>query len=120
MTKEFQYTVNGHWPFPTDMLRYDQSRAASNEDAELINRLSGEFAPDREAFKNVEITLVGPSKPATERWESFGWSVPSDQDHAYFKKIAQQRQEQERLFQGALAKLTPAEREVVMIRTRQH
>jgi len=120
MAKEFQYVVRGHWPFPADMLRYDGSRAASADDQAKIDRLSSEFAHNRDAFKEVDIELIGRSKPNTARWESFGWSVPSDVEHVLFKRLAQQRCDDERLFQSALAKLSDAERRVVMSKAQPH
>lgn len=116
MAKEFRYTVKGHWPFPLDMLRHDQSAAASTDDQAMIDRLSADHAPDRAAFKDVEINLVGSWKPNTARWESFGWAVPTDTDHAFYKAAAKREREERGLFEGALTKLTSEEREVVLAR----
>jgi hypothetical protein len=116
MTKEITYTVRGFWPFPVDMLRHDGSRAASPEDQATIDRLSGEHAPDRAAFQNVDIILVGPRKPNTARWESFSWAVPSDREHAMYKRWESEAKEEARLLEGALAKLTVAERSLVKSR----
>lgn len=68
---EHRYVVRGHWPFPLDMLRHDGSRPASDADRTMVERLSGEYAPDRDAFVDVEIKLVGPSRPNSARWESW-------------------------------------------------
>lgn len=85
------YVVRGHWPFPVDMLRYDGSRAASDADAAMIERLSAEHAPDRAAFKDVEISLLSDRQlpfNSAERWESFGWEVPGDVFRILQKKQA--------------------------------
>lgn len=113
MTAKFQtYTVCGIWPFPLDMLRHDDAHPLSAEDGAMIERLSGDYAPDRAAFKPVQITLVG-RRPNTARWESFGWSVPSDREHAMVKRWREEEARRQELLQSALAKLTPEEREVV-------
>jgi hypothetical protein len=118
MTKAINYTVRGHWPFPTiDMLRRDDSRAATPADQDLIDRLSTEHATDPDAFTDVEISLTGPNRPCTPRWESFGWSVPSDAEHAFAKELRQRQEAEDRVFNNALKKLTPLEREVVLSRT---
>jgi len=114
---ETTYVVRGHWPFPTDMLRKDQSRAATDGDQAIIDRLSGQFAPDRDAFEKVEIRLIGPNKPNTARWESFKWEVPGDTERAAWKAHQQRQRAEDDLFRSALAKLTPAEREAVLERT---
>lgn len=116
--ERFQYTVRGHWPFPADMLRHDGSRAATDADAALIARLSGDYAPDRAAFRDVEINLVGPHKPNTARWESFSWEVPSDEMHTMLKAMARKQQEDDRAFAALLEKLTPDERGLVLERIR--
>jgi len=116
MAKVFHYTVKGHWPFPLDMLHHDQSEAASVSDQALIDGLSADHAPDRAAFRDIEISLAGPNKPNTARWESFGWSIPADQEHAYYKRVKAERLEEERLFVGALAKLSATERNIVQAR----
>lgn len=109
----FTYVVRGHWPFPTDMLRHDVSRAASPEDQGLIDELSQEFAPDLAAFKDVSITLVGFNKPNTARWESFGWAVPGDEDHRLMQQLRKRDSERAALRRQAMEKLTPEEREAL-------
>ncbi len=110
------YVVRGHWPFPLDMLRHDGSAAASLKDQGMIDRLAGESAPDRAAFKNVEISLAGPNKPNTARWESFGWAVPNDREHAILKEHREAARKEEALVSGALTKLTNAERNAIVRR----
>jgi hypothetical protein len=75
MAKEYRYTVRGHWPFPTDMLRHDQASGQTRQDVEQIAALATEHAEDRDAFTDVEIALVADSRPNVERWNSFGWFV---------------------------------------------
>lgn len=106
------YTVRGIWPFPLDMLRHDDASPLSVEDREMIERLSGDHAPDRAAFKKVEITLVGP-RPHTARWESFGWSVPGDLEYAAIKRANAADQRRRALLASARAKLTAEEIEAV-------
>lgn len=110
-----QYTVVGSWPFPLDMLRHDQSRAATPVDQAKIDRLSGESAPDLAALdEKVEITLVAESSGLrfcnAARWESFGWQVPGDADYQTGKSLRAAADEQRRLRSSGLAKLTMAER----------
>lgn len=109
----YTYEVKGYWPFPLDMLRHDGSRAATPKDQAMIDRLSGDHAPDRAAFKDVSITLTGPNKPNTARWESFGWQVPGDEDYRLVKEMRKRDSERAALRQQALAKLTPEEREAL-------
>lgn len=77
---EQQYIVRGSWPFPLDMLRHDDSKAATAEDQSTIDRLSGDHVNNREDFQPVAIKLIREaahkwSSPNIKRWESFGWSV---------------------------------------------
>jgi hypothetical protein len=113
---EHRYTVRGHWPFPTDMLRHDGSEPAEEVSSSLIERLSAEHSTDRSDFVDVEIHLRGPCKPNTARWESFGWQVPTDLDHLRFKNWKTQQDARNAVFDGALAKLTADERAEVLSR----
>lgn len=113
MPKEFAYTVRGCWPFPLDMLRHDQSRAATPEDQGKIDRYSAEHAPDRDAFEPVEIDLVGPCRPNAARWESFAWTVPGDVGHRMAGRRRAEERERLAHLDRALAKLTPQEREAL-------
>jgi hypothetical protein len=116
LPKTHTYTVKGSWPFPLDMLRRDQSCAATPADQEKIDRLSGERSRPREDFKDVEITLTGPNPPLTARWESFGWSVPTDLEYTFLKELDQRRRDEDNLVAAGLAKLDPAEREAITAR----
>lgn len=116
MAREHSYIAKGHWPFPVDMLRHDGSRAATEVDQAMIDRLSGDHAPDRAAFCDVEIKLVGPFKPNTGRWESFGWEIPSDEMYAAIKALREKARRDDALFADVLAKLTEDERRVVLAR----
>lgn len=75
----YTYTVRGTWPFPTDMLRYDDAEAASSHDQSVIDRLSGENAPEdmslEELRRSTTVTLFGLHRPTERRWRSFGWRV---------------------------------------------
>lgn len=77
MTK---YSVEGFWPFPVDMLRYDGSEPASEDDKKLIASLGGKHPPEGyEGNEKTRISLVlnedSYFRPAVGRWESFDWDV---------------------------------------------
>jgi len=114
MVGESAYVVRGHWPFPLDMLRHDGSRPASEEDRAAIEALSDDHAHGRDDFQDVEISLVGPSAPNTARWESFGWSVPSDACHAFLKEERARSLREKTILASALAKLDAEEKELVL------
>jgi hypothetical protein len=91
------------------MLRHDGAVAATDEDQALIERYSAEYAPDRDVFKPVGINLLSRWKPNSARWESFGWDVPGDEMHQFYKRLRQEERGREALLKSALAKLTPEE-----------
>lgn len=95
------------------MLRRDQSRAATDADRTKLMQLSAQHAYGRAGFEDVDITLVGPNKPNTARWESFGWTVPGDEEHAFWKDSAAREKARQALVASALAKLTPEERDAL-------
>lgn len=73
------YTVQStKWgEFPVDMLRRDEARAATPEDAAMIERLSA-WSDKSDLPKTVQVSLVAPARsgiPLVARWESFGWKV---------------------------------------------
>lgn len=75
------YKVQGKWPFPQDMLRYDGA-APIHEDLGLLQRLSAEFAESRDFMAQVHtVTLTSARSKfsiafgSSRRWESFGWRV---------------------------------------------
>lgn len=113
MKKSITYAVRGHWPFPTDMLRHDGSWPATDADRDLIEKLSEDHTKDRSYFEDVEIALRGFTKPNTARWESFGWAVPSDEEHAFYKSLRIAERKRQTLISSALAKLTREEREAL-------
>lgn len=75
--KLHRFVVRGSWPFPVDMLRYDQcypaTETASAELANLSSRATG--------MGNVAIELESRQerswKPMYRRWESRCWHVIS-------------------------------------------
>ena len=107
------YVVRGHWPFPSDMLRRDGSRPATERDRIAIERLSGDSCEDRADFQDVDVSLIGPSDPNTERWESFGWKVPDDAMHAFVKAGRERAAKEGSVIASALAKLDPEERALI-------
>ena len=78
------YTVTGRWPFPLDMLRYDEARPATELDRELIERASAEYLPSKGLQVVWKITLVSERKRfflatnCAERWKSYGWRSSLD------------------------------------------
>lgn len=116
MQEKIYFSVRGAWPFPLDMLRKGEAHPATPEDQRKIERLSAEHAYCFDDIQcPVTIELFG-RRPTTERWESFGWKVPSDVLHhdEQLRKAARLRQEA--LIASALNKLTPEEREAVEAR----
>lgn len=104
-------TVTGRWPFPTDMLRHDRARPATQKDHDLIERLSG--AASDPAFRKVRIDLVVEDRPTDARWRSFGWTIVGDPEIEQERAIARETEAQEALRRSALRKLTPAERQAL-------
>lgn len=72
-----RYAVIGKWPFPTDMLRRDYARPATDEDAARIDSLTQESSPDPVGghLRRHIVNLVSAVFPNIERWKSFGWNV---------------------------------------------
>jgi hypothetical protein len=75
MPKKYHYQVAGRWPFPTDMLRRDESEALSDADHRVVVSLSGDHMPDYAPHLEAPINLIGPNRPNVERWNSFDWKV---------------------------------------------
>lgn len=74
MTNKHAYTVCGHYPFPSDMLRYDEAKPLSSKDQAIIDYLAS--ASDENSGLQ-EVHLICEGKPDVARWNSFGWSVTS-------------------------------------------
>lgn len=73
---EYTYQVRGGWPFPQDMLRYDDARPATASDEALVRRLSSESAETVDDIRpHHTVTLVGRRRPTQRRWVSFVWRV---------------------------------------------
>ncbi|AFU88131.1 hypothetical protein CcrColossus_gp261 [Caulobacter phage CcrColossus] len=76
----YTYIVEGpkYGEFPLDMLRRDQSQAATAADQALIDRLAAFGVDKKDLPKRVRVKLTMSSDrypPNVERWESFGWQV---------------------------------------------
>lgn len=125
---ERTYTVEGTWPFPLDMLRRDQARAATPADQVLIDRMSGETSDAGFGTgAKVAITLImesgeptvmrpnGRFLPHATRWESFGWTVVGDPDIDFERSMKAQERDEEALRRSGLAKLTDAERRALRL-----
>lgn len=69
-----RFKVEGTWPFPVDMLRYDCCFPASQADVVRIEEMM--VAPDYGKV-TIELEAVHHSRwaPTSARWESFGWRV---------------------------------------------
>lgn len=113
------YTVEGHWPFPLDMLRHDNARALSSDDVTLISRLSGDYTDNgfglrekvkvrlvMEAGKSTKFRPGGEFIPNWRRWESFGWTVSDDDEVEIDLGIKRRVDAEEAARATALAKLT--------------
>jgi hypothetical protein len=72
--KSITFTVEGQYPFPIDMLRYDSAYPATSDDAVQISAaLRGLRRGDEKRTRTV--TLRSFRQPTAARWESFGWKV---------------------------------------------
>lgn len=82
------FTVEGSFPFPTDMLRYDQcwpyregedsielAEAMSGTTDRILRKRDPEHKPRKRRITFMSHKL---SAPTEGRWESFGWSVVGD------------------------------------------
>jgi hypothetical protein len=80
------FTVEGTYPFPVDMLRYDACWPATSEDAvqlgescsftRRMNRKDNEVTNDNTKRKRqVKLYTNAQNRPTVGRWESFGWKV---------------------------------------------
>lgn len=113
-----EYTVEGKWPFPLDMMRYDCSVGATAEDLETIVRLSSEH-PDKSdldgKFRVKLVMTTGRFRPGWSRWKSFGWKVIDCSDKtwldsvSYYERAAAEEKRKTELRESALAKLSPDE-----------
>lgn len=76
------YTVQGHWPFPRDMLRYDDADPVTDSDDACIARLSTEQPESVEFMQATFDIKLRTDRSAFhlqyqshKRWESFGWKI---------------------------------------------
>lgn len=76
------YTVEGHTPFPIDMLRYDSCFPAHEKDSHLIIRTLDETItpPLGPEPYRVEVSTLRDHRThamilTPARWKSFGWRV---------------------------------------------
>lgn len=66
-----QYTVEGSFDFPIDMLRYDQSWPLHESESVLIENSINERHPVGRT--TIKLSCIG--QPEPDRWRSFGWQV---------------------------------------------
>jgi hypothetical protein len=73
-----RFSVEGTYPFPVDMLRYDMCWPASTEDAvQMAEALAfgRRMRGDTKRIRKVTLKTQALSAPTTGRWESFGWKI---------------------------------------------
>jgi hypothetical protein len=81
-TRTTTFTVEGTYPFPVDMLRYDACFPATSDDAVELGascdfnrrRASSSIGEDKKR-RRVKLATNLQNKPTVGRWESFGWRV---------------------------------------------
>lgn len=70
------FVVEGTYPFPADMLRYDQCWPATSDDAvQLAEAMTHRRVSDPNRKRTVKLFTNAANRPTTGRWESFGWRV---------------------------------------------
>lgn len=73
------FEVTGRYPFPVDMLRYDEVHPLRSEDAAAITEsLAPTERRSLESSSRVRLARFsthGLWRPTEGRWRSFGWSV---------------------------------------------
>lgn len=81
--KRYTYTVTGTYPFPVDMLRYDNAYPAPNSDFSVISMGRLDYREYYRKFREdnptglprFSVRLASHNEPTKDRWLSFGWSV---------------------------------------------
>ena len=68
----YRYIVRGTYPFPVDMLRYDQAFPTDSAEA-MTPSPSGMYDS-----KGRRVELAGLKPPTALRWASCGWAVDED------------------------------------------
>ena len=71
------FTVEGTYPFPVDMLRYDQCWPSreSEDSVQLSEAMMLRKTSDPNRKRRVRLTTNAINRPTVGRWESFGWKV---------------------------------------------
>lgn len=71
------YKVRGSFPFPLDMLRYDQSFPAHEHETAIIADCVTGHGPRGIIGHTITLRAVGPKEwhPTGPRWGSFLWTV---------------------------------------------
>ena len=79
MKRNYEFEATGFWPFPWDMLRYDEAYPADIYASSALECVAGYKT---EAGKTT-VRLIG-NKMTRERWQSFGWAIePLSEDAKY-------------------------------------
>lgn len=71
------FTVEGKYPFPVDMLRYDACWPKTSDDATQLAEAM-RYVPRRtnlDKVRQVKLVTNAAERPTVGRWESFGWKV---------------------------------------------
>lgn len=71
------FTVEGTYPFPVDMLRYDACYPLTSHDAVQMAAMI-QFprrADSKDRPRQVTLRTHAYGRPTVGRWESFGWHV---------------------------------------------
>jgi hypothetical protein len=72
-----RFTVEGTYPFPTDMLRYDQCWPAreAEDSVQLAEAMILRRHMDTNRKRQVTLVTNKTTAPTVGRWQSFGWKV---------------------------------------------
>ena len=79
MSRTYIFIVEGYFPFPIDMLRYDECHPTTSEGVQAIVE---SFNTDVLPHKTYIVELRGPCYPTEDRWASFLWRVVLVDDYA--------------------------------------
>lgn len=74
--RAFDFEVQGRYPFPVDMLRYDRCCPLGSDDAQAIySSIADQGTKETFTIRLRAYAASGFTEPSAERWTSFGWSV---------------------------------------------
>jgi hypothetical protein len=76
------FTVEGTYPFPHDMLRYDACYPPNSEAAACDMASNRHKAGEKSRVHSVQL-VTEQHEPTDGRWRSFGWKVTSVERRRY-------------------------------------